>query len=141
MGTNSILGGGGFHHVALKTKAWDRSLAFYGEVLGFTTKIIWSMPNGHRAGMFDVGDGNYLEIFEDPAYNPAPDGALLHLAIRTTDVDAATRRVRDAGMKVTIEPKDVTVVPTNGADPVSVRLAFFVGPNGEVWELFQNDRT
>ena len=140
-GTNSILGGGGLHHVALKAKSWDASLAFYKGVLGFTEKILWAYPDGNRAGMLDTGGGNYLEIFEDRNYVPTPNGALLHLAIRTTRLDEVLLSVRNAGCKITVEPKDVTIKTTNGAGPVPVRIAFFEGPNGEIWELFQNELT
>ena len=139
MGTNTSLGGGGFHHVALKVRDWDASLPFYTDTLGFVPRLTWCMPNGRRAGMFDTGDGNHLEIFEDPAYEAQPQGALLHIALRTTDVDAAVARVRAGGAEVTVEPKDVTITSTNGLGPVPVRLAFFKGPAGEVWELMQND--
>ena len=131
----------GFHHVALKAKSWDDSLAFYKGVLGFTEKITWAYPDGNRAGMFDTGRGDYLEIFEDRNYQPAPHGALLHLAIRTTRLDAVLSSVRAAGCKITVEPKDVIIKTTNGAGPVPVRIAFFEGPNGEIWELFQNELT
>ena len=140
-GTNQLLGGGGLHHVALKTGAWDTSVTFYKEVLGFVEKITWAYPDGNRAGMFDTGEGNYLEIFEDRNYAPAANGALLHLALRTTDVDAAIARVRTAGRKITIKPKDVTIKTTNGFGPVPVRIAFFEGPNGEIWEFFKNELT
>ena len=133
--------GGGLHHVALKTGSWDASLAFYKGVLGFTEKILWAYPDGNRAGMLDTGAGNYLEIFEDAKYVPAPNGALLHLALRTGEPDAVVDRARAAGCKITVEPKDVTIRTTNGAGPVPVRIAFFEGPNGEVWELFKNELT
>ena len=90
---------------------------------------------------FDTGGGGYLEIFENHVETPAPGGVLFHLAIRATDVTAVTERVRVAGCKITVEPKDVVIATTNGAGPVPVRLAFFEGPNGEVWELFQNELT
>ncbi len=142
-GSNTALGGGGLHHVALKTRDWDKSMAFYGDVMGFVPRVAWSMPNGNRATMLDTGEGNYLEIFEDPAYESQADGALLHLAIRTSDVTAATERVRAAGMTITMEPKDVAIAntaPGLGA-PVPVRISFFRGPNGEIWEFFQNELT
>ena len=91
--------------------------------------------------MLDTGGGNYLEIFEDRNYTPTPNGALLHLALRTTNIDAVIKRVRAAGSKVTIEPKDVTIKTINGVGPVPVRIAFFEGPNGETWELFKNELT
>lgn len=131
----------GFHHVALRTKQWDESVRFYCDQLGFTPKIIWNLPTGFRAAMLDTGAGHYLEVFEDPHYTPHPDGALIHLALRTADVDAATAKIRAAGMRVTVEPKNVTIQTTNGAGSVPVRLSFFVGPNGETWEFFQNELT
>ncbi len=138
---NPVLGGGGIHHVALKTKNWDASVAFYKDVLGFVEKITWAYPDGNRAGMFDMGGGSYLEIFENHTDTPAPGGVLFHLAIRTNDVTGVTERVRAAGCKITVEPRDVTIQTTNHAGAVPVRLSFFEGPNGEIWELFENSLT
>ncbi len=140
-GTNKTLGGGGLHHVALKTTDWEGSLAFYCDVLGFVPKVTWTIVAERRAGMFDTGGGNYLEIFEDPDYTAASNGSLIHLAVRTHSVDETTARVRAAGMRITVEPKDVVIATTNGVGPVPVRLSFFEGPNGEVWELFENALT
>ena len=91
--------------------------------------------------MLDTGDGNYLENDEDPDFHPTPDGAILHLALRTADTDATLARVRAAGMKVTMEPKAVAIQTTNGFGPVPIRIAFFAGPGGEIIESFQNERT
>ena len=140
MSSSPFPAAGGFHHVALKTRAWDASLAFYTEVLGFTEKIAWGEPD-RRAIMLSVGGGGYLEIFEDIAYTPIANGALLHIALRTSDTDAAIARVREAGCKVTMEPKNVDIQTTNDAGVVPVRIAFFQGPNGEVWEFFENELT
>jgi glyoxylase I family protein len=147
---NPILGGGGFHHVCIKTRDWERTLRFYTEVLGCTEKIAWNFRDtGRRAVMLDTGDGNYIEIFEDPAYAPAPDGAILHFALRTTKLDEVAGRVRAAGAKITMEPKDVTIATTNPstgsgqavAGPVPIRIFFCEGPSGEVIEFFQNALT
>jgi catechol 2,3-dioxygenase-like lactoylglutathione lyase family enzyme len=137
-GTNSIIGGGGFHHVAIKVRDFERSIAFYQDVLGFRTKIAWTMGNGTPAAMLDTGDGNYLEVFGDPNFEATPNGAILHLALRTTDVDAATERCRAAGCKVTMEPKSL-VIPA--AEPTPVRISFVEAPEGVVIELFQNELT
>ena len=76
----------GFHHVCIKTRDWDRTLAFYCTTLGFTEKITWrTAPN--RAVMLNTGDGNYLEVFEDLAYAAAPNGAVIHFALRTSRLD------------------------------------------------------
>ena len=128
-------------HFEIPTDDIKRAQAFYKDVLGFAEKITWAYPDGNRAGMFDIGGGAYLEIFENKTETPAPGGILFHLAIRTTRLDEVTERVRAAGCKITVEPKDVVIQTTNGAGPVPVRLSFFEGPNGEVWELFQNTLT
>ncbi len=137
---NPILGGGGFHHLCLKTQDWDRTMAFYRETLGFTVKIAWrSAPE--RAVMLDTGDGNYLEVFEDLKFTPSREGMLIHFALRTTRLDAVTERVRAFGAKITVEPKDAIIRTTNNAGEVPIRIFFCEGPSGEVIEFFQNTLT
>jgi catechol 2,3-dioxygenase-like lactoylglutathione lyase family enzyme len=137
-GTNTVLGGGGFHHVAIKVQDFERSVRFYTDVLGFREKIAWTLASGVRAMMLDTGDGNYLEVFGDPNYQPALNGAIVHIAFRVADVDAAVARVRAAGHAVTIEPKNVTIAST---PPVPARLAFAEAPGGVVVEFFANELT
>jgi glyoxylase I family protein len=130
----------GFHHVCIKTRDWDRTLAFYCATLGFKEKIAWrTAPN--RAVMLDAGDGNYLEVFEDLAYAPAPDGVVIHFALRTTRLDEVAALVRAFGAKITTEPKDVTIATTNAHVPVPIRIFFAEGPSGEIIEFFQNTLT
>jgi glyoxylase I family protein len=137
---NPILGGGGFHHVCLKTRTWDRTMRFYQEVLGCSVRVAWGEAP-KRAVMMDAGDGNYVEVFEDPEYFPGPQGSIHHYALRTTRLDAVLERVRAFGAKVTMEPKDIAIATTNGAGTVPVRICFFEGPDGEVVELLQNSLT
>src|SRR3954467_5241886 len=120
---NPILGDGGFHHVCVKTRDWDRTIEFYRDVLGCTEKIMWRTAP-QRAGMLDTGDGNYIEIFEDLKYQPAANGSVIHFALRTTRLDEVATAVRDAGAKITVEPKDVTITTTNGAGAVPIRVFF-----------------
>ena len=138
--SNPILGGGGLHHICVKTRDWDRTQRFYQEVLGFTVRIAWQQAP-QRAVMLDAGDGNYVEVFEDPGYFPAPNGALPHFALRTTRIDAVMERVRAFGARITVEPRDVAIGTTNGAGVVPVRLAFCEGPGGETIEFLQNEAT
>lgn len=134
---NPILGGGGFHHVCMKTRDWDATMRFYQETLGCTEKISWREAP-QRAVMLDAGDGNYIEVFEDLAVTHAPDGAINHFALRTTRLDEVAARIRAAGFKITVEPRDVIIATTNGVGPVPVRIFFCSGPNGESIEFLQN---
>ena len=137
---NAILGGGGLHHVCLKTRDWDATMRFYVDTLGCTPKVAWRSAPA-RAVMLDAGDGNYIEVFEDLAYQGAPLGVINHFALRTTRLDAVAERVRTAGYKITVEPRDVTIPNTTSVGPVPVRIFFCDGPNGESVEFLQNTLT
>jgi len=133
---NKAVPGCGFHHVAIRTADWDRSLAFWQEGMGFHRAVQWGEAP-RRACMLDTGDGNYLEIFErDPREPGAPsEAAILHFCFRTDDCDAALERARAAGAEVTMEPKSLAI----SEPPIPIRIAFFKGPDGEICELFQNE--
>lgn len=138
MGNNQTIGGGGFHHVAIRAYDFDASIQFYTEALGFTKKIAWG-EGEKRAIMLDAGDGNYLEIFANGKNEPKPEGAIIHFALRTNDCDAAIERARSAGAEVTIEPKSLDIPSEPHTTPV--RIAFCKGPDGEIIEFFQNELT
>jgi glyoxylase I family protein len=136
-GHNAKIGGGGFHHIAMRVRDFDASYRFYTDGLGFRQKIAWGQGN-QRAAMLDTGDGNYLEIFAGGSDEPKPEGQLLHFALRTANTDQAVASARAAGAEITVEPKDVEIASM----PVTkVRLAFCKGPDGEVIEFFSNQTT
>jgi len=138
-GTNKTLGGGGFHHVAIRSRDFDKTVDFYTRVLGFTPKINWQEAP-KRAVMLDAGDGNYLEVFEDlDTPSGGGDGPILHFALRCDDTDAAIEHARGAGCEVTMEPQDIDVKAKEQTVPI--RIAFCKGPDGELIEFFQNELT
>jgi len=132
-GCNEAIGGGGFHHVAIKVADFEGTVRFYTEGLGFTVATRWGEGDG-RAVLLDTGDGNYFEIFAGgrPATEARP-GPIQHVALRSSDVDGAIARARAAGAQVTMEPKDVAI-PSD--PPVPVRIAFCKAPGGETLEFF-----
>ncbi|MEO7934140.1 MAG: VOC family protein [Chthoniobacterales bacterium] len=125
----------GFHHTAIRSADFDRSIAFYTEVLGLQVKITWGAEN-ERAAMIDAGDGNYIEVFERGAATVPSEATILHFALRTDDCSAMLETVRSAGAEITMEPKEITIASNIG--PVPVKIAFFKGPDGEIVELFEN---
>jgi glyoxylase I family protein len=134
-GTNEVLGGGGFHHVAMRVADFDATVNFYKDILGFREFRAWGQGD-KRAIMMDTGDGGCLEVF---AGGPKADdgnakggGVMTHFCLRTDDIDATVERIRQAGAEITVEPKNVDIP----SDPIlPVRLAFFKGPAGEIVEL------
>ncbi len=137
MGSNRKIGGGGYHHVALRVSDFDASLRFYVDGLGFRKAHAWGSGDG-RAAMLDTGDGACLEIFSGGKRRTAPapqnETAVLHVALRTSDCDGATAAARAAGARITAEPKNVDIP---SSPPYAVRIAFCEGPDGEIIEFFQ----
>jgi len=131
-GSNKVLGGGGFHHVAIKVADFDKTIAFYSDLLGFVPRLTWGEGDG-RGALLDTGDGNYLEVFAGGEVGVKPTGGFYHIALRTDDIDGIIERVRQAGAEITVEPKDVVI---HGEVVTPIRVAFFNGPDGESIELF-----
>ena len=140
---NSVIAGGGVHHIALQTRDWEASLRLYRDVLGMTELTSFTGGDGQTILLLDAGDGCCLELFEPTAdtlsaniptgaaNDPVTHGPVTHIALTTTDAHAATERVREAGYEITVEPKEVTL------GSLEVTLSFFRGPNGEVLEFFE----
>ena len=136
---NSVIAGGGVHHIALQTRDWEASLKLYRDVLGMTEVTRFTGGDGQTIMLLDAGDGCCLELFEPTANtptgaaanDPVTHGPMTHIALATTDAHAATERVREAGYEITVEPKEVTL------GSLEVTLSFFRGPNGEVLEFFE----
>jgi glyoxylase I family protein len=135
---NSVIGGGGFHHVAIQVHDFDASVKFYTEGLGFKEKIRW-LQDQDDAIMLDTGDGNYLEIFSGGPKVVTSGGPFLHFALRTENCDKALQQAVKAGAVVTMDPRDINVQSTPG--PTPIRIAFCKTPDGTVIEFFQNELT
>lgn len=106
MGTNEILGGGGFHHVSINVYDLPESVSFYTDVLGF--RKVMEFKAGHRSCiMLDSGDGDCLELFSGGSPEEKTGWSELHIALRTADTRAVLERVRASGMKITMEPEDM----------------------------------
>lgn len=135
--TNQLIQGCGFHHIAIRTTRWDASRHFYMSGLGFVERVQWGEEPA-RACLLDVGDGNYLEIFEREAGTAPVEGEsnLLHWCLRTRSCEEATEKARAAGAEVTVEPKVPDVFTARG---LKTRIAFVKGPDGEVLEFFESE--
>lgn len=132
---NTVIPGGGCHHIAVQTRDWDASMKLYRDVLGMPVAAEFGPPE-HKIVLLDMGDGSYMELFQPEANTPAPGAAapndpVTHFALATTNTKAATEHVRQAGYEITMEPETLDL------GPLTVTIAFFRGPNGESIEFFQ----
>ena len=131
--TNTIFSQSGFHHLALRARDFDKSLSFYTAGMGFPVAHSWG-EGERRIALLDLGDANYLELFACSEQTTIVSGnQYFHVALRSVDVEGDIEKVRALGCPVTVEPKSVEV---NGK---IIRVGFFLGPDGETWEFFQND--
>ena len=126
----------GAHHIAIRTTAFEKSMAFYTDTLGLTLKNQWTRKLG-RGALVEIVPKSYMEIFEDPPASFAGTPVILHFALRTDDVRGMTERARAAGFPVTVEPFDVTLDTSIG--PMALTLSFIKGPDGEDIELMTSD--
>ena len=123
----------GVHHLALSAVDFDKSIKFYTEGLGFETVAEWGEGKG-RAALLDIGNGSHFEIFANGNPNEQKDVKFVHFAFATSNPDLAYENALAAGAVSHIEPKSLEI-PAD--PPLPVRIAFVVGPDGEVLEFFK----
>lgn len=136
---NGKIAGCGFHHVALQTSNFEKSLMFYIEGLGFQLRTKWTSGTGKQLALIDIGDGNYFELFSDGEAGEESEpkaGSFFHLALRVNDTRAAFERAVEHGGIPHVEPKDA-VLGEHGE--ITASLSFVKGPDGEQIEFFQEN--
>ncbi|OWJ76403.1 MULTISPECIES: VOC family protein [Haematobacter] len=122
-----------FHHVAIICADYDRSRAFYTEVLGLSI-IAETWRAERQSWKLDLAlpGGGQIELFSFPGAPPRPDRpeaqGLRHLAFATEDIGEAVNRLSAAG--VACEP--IRIDGITGA-----RFTFFRDPDGLPLELYE----
>ncbi|MCW1914868.1 VOC family protein [Luteolibacter sp. GHJ8] len=123
----------GIHHVAIIAGDYERSKAFYTEVLGFQVirETYREVRDSYKLDL-ELPDGTQIELFSFPG---APERAsypeargLRHLAFATGDLDAAVAFLLEKGVEV----EAVRVDELTGR-----RFTFFADPDGLPLELYE----
>src|SRR5712671_179877 len=104
----------GFHHVHLRVKDPDATLTWYQQQFGGERAKLRGKVDGVRF------NGVWVFAMSSGADTPAPPTAILLIALRVNDVDAALKGLNAAGIKTAAEPRDLPVL----------RYAFVQDPNG-----------
>ena len=123
----------GFHHIGLKYANLETSLRFYRS-LGLTEIVRWGEP-GNEIVMLALSDGGRIELLPNGGDEFSVKGKWLHFAMKTEDVDGMYERALAAGAQPLTPPKTVPLAST--PDPISIRIAFVKGPDGEEIEFFK----
>ena len=122
---NPILGTGGFHHVSIKTRDWDKTIEFYRDVLG--------LPHLYTFGtlaFFDCG-GTRLMLSQEGG---ASRESILYL--RVEDIGASHEAMRMRGVNFTHAPHLIH----RHADGTEEWMAFFADPDGRPLALMSQVR-
>ncbi|MEC3956275.1 VOC family protein [Nocardia sp. CDC153] len=121
------------HHVAIIASDYEKSKAFYTEILGL--KVIAEHYRAERRSYkldLALPDGGQIELFsfpDPPARTSRPEAAgLRHLAFVVPDVEEALAELRGRGVAV----EEVRVDEYTGK-----RFAFFADPDDLPLELYE----
>jgi catechol 2,3-dioxygenase-like lactoylglutathione lyase family enzyme len=130
---NERIPGLGFHHIGLKTADFEKSKAFY-TALGMREIAAWG-EGKQRIAMLDIGNGDIIELFASGGDEYSANGKWIHFAMTVEDVDAAYAHALavGAGSKTAPESVEVNSLP----EPMTIRIAFVLGPDGEEIEFFR----
>jgi glyoxylase I family protein len=125
------------HHVAVICSDYERSKAFYTEVLGF--RVIEETYRTDRKSYkldLEVGKGHQIELFSfpNPALRPSYPEArgLRHLAFAVPDVEEAVWELKGRG----VEAEAIRIDPLTGR-----KFTFFPDPDGLPLELYEEGRS
>ena len=112
--------------VLVGTDNFERSTAFYSEVLGFPVDEHWDDPDG-RGTLFRAATAAVIEIVEDSPHHPAEPASGVTVAVELDDVDAMHDRVVAAGVEVVTTLGDRPWGHRNFEirDPSGLGLVFF----------------
>lgn len=122
------------HHVAIICADYERSRAFYVEVLGLRV-VAEHYRAPRQSWKLDLAlpDGGQIELFTFPSPPPRPSypeaQGLRHLAFAVHDVAQA---------KAWLESQGVAVEPVRVDDGTGRRFTFFADPDGLPLELYES---
>jgi catechol 2,3-dioxygenase-like lactoylglutathione lyase family enzyme len=117
--------------VLVGTTDFERSSAFYGDLLGFVIAEHWDGPDG-RGTLYRAADGGIIEIFEDSPHHPFEPPAGVKVAIEVSDVDRLYTSLVTGGVEIVdpIGERPWGHRNFEARDPSGLQLVFFSVSDG-----------
>ncbi len=122
-----------FHHVALKCKDLNKSVAFY-QALGMTEYARWGAGESEIV-LMDLGGGGKLELFANGGDAYPQEGKYAHIALESHQIEEDYAKALAAGGTPMTPPKFVPL--DSKPTPMTLHLAFVQGPDGEEVEFIE----
>lgn len=122
-------------HFVLRVRDLDRSVAFYGGVLGLPIECLEEYRAGTRPFISARVGGQLVDLVPDPTYDPESgltSGGLMHLCVRVAGAleGEVLPRIRAAGVPVVEDAPMVRLGATGYGASIYVR-----DPDGYIVEL------
>lgn len=117
----------GVQHIGLPTKNYEKAGAFYIG-LGFDCIYETLQPNGGKVGFFKQ-QNLVMEIYEADE-TAGVDGAIEHIALDCTDIEAAFAEAQGMGLEIVSDGIEALPYWANG-----IRFFHVKGPDGEKIEF------
>lgn len=118
----------------IETDDFDRTVAFYRDVLGLTERPAFATEGDDRVAILEVGDATIeiatpthtrnIDVIENV---PASEGPSLRLALEVADTPAVVRASREAGIEVIADATDTPFRSVNARvqGPAGWQVTFF----------------
>lgn len=87
-------------HVCVHVSSMDAAFDFYGTKLGLPVKFTFEKKGRLGGAYFDIGDGNFIEVFEVPDLRVVNTG-ITHFCLETDNIDEFIARMRSHGVSCT----------------------------------------
>ena len=124
-----------FDHAGVTVSDIDRSVTFYGSLLGMPEVERTTLANGTTLVFLRMGDAGLVELIQRPGgilsrHSPHPP-AVAHICLHVDNLDGWIAKL--AAHNVPLSSGPTTLQFPSG----SVRLAFFSDPDGIPVELYE----
>ena len=123
----------GLAHICVYTRDMSKSLVFYTDTLGFEVVHRTRLDSGFGFAMVRRGSC-IIELLEPEDVNkvkPRTGGVIDHIALEVKDINTVFAKLKAKGVSFS------TPIIDDSNLMGGVRIAFFRGPSGESFELFE----